>query len=90
MQHIKIRLPIVLTLATPLLLSGCFAMTPKKAEPKAAPPAQPQQASLAQPKSLQEVADEAMHSKGKLTREQIDALIRANAKCSAKDPRYSS
>lgn len=86
MQRLHTWLSASLTLSVTLLLSGCLAMTPEKTQPSA----QPQQASLAQPKSLQEVADEAMHSSGKLSREQIDALIRANAKCSAKDPRYSS
>lgn len=36
-------------------------------------------------KSIQAIADEAMKSKGKLTKEQINALITANAKCTPKD-----
>lgn len=32
-------------------------------------------------KSIQEIAKEAMNSKGKLSKEQVDALIRANAAC---------
>lgn len=72
-------------LSISLLLSGCFSMMPEKATVTA----QPQQASASEPKSVQEIADEAMHSTGKLSREQIDALIRANANCSASDPRYS-
>ncbi len=49
-----------------LALSGCMADTPVK-ETEA--------------KSTQEIANEAMNSKGKLTKEQINALIAANAKC---------
>ena len=40
--------------------------------------------------SIEEIANEAMQSKGQLSREQIDALIRANAKCKPNDPRYNS
>lgn len=53
------------------LLTGCSGTTPSK-EPET--------------KSLQEVAAEALNSKGKLSKEQIDALIKANAKCSPHDP----
>ena len=38
-----------------------------------------------EPKSIKQIADEAMNSKGKLSKEQINALIVANSKCSAKD-----
>jgi hypothetical protein len=36
-------------------------------------------------KSVQEVAHEAMNSKGKLSKEQINALITANAACRPND-----
>lgn len=88
MKHIKVWLSAGLSLTIALLLSGCLATTPGKTASKVQ--AQPKQASLSQPKSVQEISDEAMHSKGKLTREQINALIRANAKCMANDPRYGS
>lgn len=48
------------------LLTGCAETPPVKA---------------AETKSVQEVAKEAMNSKGKLSKEQVDALIRANAAC---------
>ncbi len=52
------------------------AVTPVVTAPTAAPTTD-----SASPKSIKQIADEAMHSKGKLTKEQINALIIANAKC---------
>lgn len=51
---------------TAALLSGCTEAPPVKE---------------AQTKSIQEIAAEAMRSKGKLTKEEVNALIAANAKC---------
>lgn len=48
------------------LLTGCTETPPVK---------------TAETKSVQEIAKEAMNSKGKLSKEQVDALIRANAAC---------
>jgi hypothetical protein len=76
-------------LTTTILFSGCNAIAPVKATPAKAPA--PQTTANNTPvKSIQEIADEAMRSKGKLTQEQINALLRANAKCSPNDPRYNS
>lgn len=80
-------------LTTTILFSGCNAIAPVKATPAkaAAPTPAPQTTANNTPvKSIQEIADEAMRSKGKLTQEQINALLRANAKCSPNDPRYNS
>ncbi|MBU0654885.1 MAG: hypothetical protein KJ914_07070 [Gammaproteobacteria bacterium] len=68
MNHPQSRLAAyaMISLST-LMISGCLGVQPAKEEPQA--------------KSLQEIAAEAMNSKGKLTREQINALIAANAKC---------
>ncbi|MDQ5768567.1 hypothetical protein [Thiothrix subterranea] len=41
----------------------------------------------AETKSIQDVAKDAMSSTGKLTKEQVDALIRANAACRPDDKR---
>lgn len=49
------------------VITGCLGTQPAKEEPQA--------------KSVQEIAAEAMQSKGKLSKEQINALIAANAKC---------
>ncbi|HRJ51446.1 MAG TPA: hypothetical protein PLE99_01670 [Candidatus Thiothrix moscowensis] len=51
------------------LLTGCELMPAPETETK----------------SIQDIAAEALNSKGKLSKEQIDALIRANAKCSPND-----
>lgn len=48
------------------LLSACAETTPSKSNPT---------------KSMQQIADEAMKSKGKLSPEQIKALIAANSAC---------
>lgn len=78
----------LLLLAGLLLLQGCSETTPSVTEtPSSTLLAQAQpsnvtaQASTTAPKSLQQIAQEAMNSKGKLSKEQIDALIRANAAC---------
>lgn len=66
------------------LFSGCNAANTVKPGPK------PTAVAAAAPeKSIQEVADEALRSSGQLSQEQINALIRANAKCSPNDPRYN-
>lgn len=49
------------------VFTGCLGTQPAKEEPQA--------------KSVQEIAAEAMQSKGKLSKKQINALIAANAKC---------
>jgi hypothetical protein len=80
-------------LTTSVLFSGCNAIAPVKASPAtAATPAKASDvtASNTPVKSIEEIANEAMQSKGQLSREQIDALIRANAKCKPNDPRYNS
>lgn len=41
----------------------------------------------AEPQSIQDVAKAAMNSSGKLTKEQVNALIRANAACRPDDKR---
>ncbi len=50
------------------LLSGCAEIPATKV-------------AAAETQSVQEVAKDAMNSKGKLSKEQVDALIRANAAC---------
>lgn len=67
------------------LLTGCNATDPVKTA-GLTPTDNTTTASAAPEKSIQEIADEAMHSTGKLTKAQINALIRANAKCSPTDP----
>ncbi|WML89328.1 hypothetical protein [Thiothrix lacustris] len=52
------------------LLNGCTETTPTKE---------------AETKSIQDIAKEAMTSTGKLSKEQVDALIRANAACRPED-----
>lgn len=52
------------------LLSGCTETAPAKET---------------ETKSIQQIAQEAMNSKGKLSKEQVDALIRANAACRPND-----
>ena len=52
------------------ILSGCAATTPNTASDT---------------KSVKQIADEAMKSKGKLSKEQINALIVTNAKCTPHD-----
>lgn len=66
------------------LFSGCNATNTVRTESKSTAVA-----AVAPEKSIQEVADEALRSSGRLSKEQIDALIRANAKCSPNDPRYN-
>jgi hypothetical protein len=46
-----------------------------------APPVKEAEAQTTPGKSIQEIAAEAMRSKGKLTKEEVNALIAANAKC---------
>jgi hypothetical protein len=41
----------------------------------------------AEPQNIQDVAKAAMKSSGKLTKEQVNALIRANAACRPDDKR---
>ncbi|MFN3786174.1 MAG: hypothetical protein ACK4RS_04980 [Thiothrix sp.] len=71
-----------------LLLQGCssppttVAQTPSSIQLTQAQPSRiVTEPAAAAPKSLQQIAQEAMNSKGKLTKAQIAALIRANAAC---------
>lgn len=92
-RHVSLGL-----LVTSVLCSGCNAIAPVKSSlaalnkpPKTANTAASATATTqSSVKSIEEIANEAMRSKGKLSREQIDALIRANAKCKPNDPRYSN
>ncbi|WP_028489294.1 hypothetical protein [Thiothrix lacustris] len=52
------------------LLNGCTEIPPTKE---------------AETKGIQDIAKEAMNSTGKLSKEQVDALIRANAACRPDD-----
>ena len=66
-MHITSQLPaLLIVLAVLCLLNGCTAIPPAKET---------------ETQSVQEVAKEAMNSTGKLSKEQVDALIRANAAC---------
>lgn len=81
MNHTPIRLFTSLSLLTAILLAtGCSATAPTKVT---------EVSSIPQEKSIQEVADEAMRTSGKLSPAQINALIRANAKCTPHDPQYN-
>jgi hypothetical protein len=81
MKKLHVRLATSLgLLAATLLSAGCSATAPTKMT---------NVSSVSQPKSIQEIADEAMRTQGKLSPEQINALIRANAKCRPNDPQYN-
>ncbi|WGZ94979.1 MAG: hypothetical protein QJT81_03060 [Candidatus Thiothrix putei] len=60
------------------LLSACTETLPVKEST-------PEPAKVAEAKSIQDIAKEAMTSKGKLSQEQVSALIRANAACRPND-----
>jgi hypothetical protein len=70
----RITLTFFLGVLVTTLLSACAEAPPVK------------EAQTAPGKSIQEIAAEAMHSKGKLTKEEINALITANAKCTPASP----
>jgi len=81
MNHPQIRLiSSFCLLATILLNAGCSATAPTKVA---------EAGGIPQEKSVQELADEAMRTSGKLSPAQINALIRANAKCTPHDPQYN-
>ena len=60
------------------LLIGCTETLPVKEST-------PEPLQVAETKSIQDIAKEAMTSKGKLSQEQVSALIRANAACRPND-----
>ena len=69
-MHTPSQLAVLLTIImTSSLFAGCTETMPVK------------EANATNTKSVQDVAKEAMNSTGKLSREQVDALIRANAAC---------
>ncbi|SDZ86359.1 hypothetical protein SAMN05660964_00443 [Thiothrix caldifontis] len=70
-MHTSPQLTVIVSiLLATSLITGCTETLPSKAT---------------EPQSVQDIAKEAMNSKGKLSKEQIDALIRANAACRPDD-----
>lgn len=81
MNHTPTRLFASLSLLTAMLLAtGCSATAPTKVA---------EVSNVPREQSIQEIADEAMRTQGKLSPAQINALIRANAKCTPHDPQYN-